>query len=163
GELAALLDEPKPNVNLMLEMVLEGLIRGVGMDRAIFALLSVDRQQLRAKFVLAPDREQLKDSFVFPIAQRDANAFAYALGTGKTLWIGNPEGGPDEVRIDPKLQQLSGGAFFVMPLIVAGKAIGVIYADRGTSSRELDVALFGQFKLFGQQARLGLSFLKAGG
>ena len=163
GELAALLDEPKPNVNLMLEMVLEGLIRGVGMDRAIFALLSVDRQQLRAKFVLAPDREQLKESFVFPIAQRDANAFAYALGTGKTLWIGHPEGDPDEVRIDSNLQHLSGGAFFVMPLIVAGKAIGVIYADRGTSGRELDAGLFGQFKLFGQQARLGLSYLKAGG
>lgn len=162
GELATLLDEPRPNVNLMLEMVLEGLYRGVGMDRAIFALLSADRQHLRAKFVLAPDREQLKESFVFPVARPQANALAFALSSGRTLWFGNPEGDPQEVSVDANLQRLSGGAFFVMPLIVAGKAIGVIYADRGSSGRVLDAGLFGQFKLFGQQARLGLSYLKGG-
>lgn len=162
GELAALFDEPKPNVNLMLEMVLEGLLRGVGMDRAIFALLSLDRQQVRAKFLLAPDREQLKDSFVFPIAKPQDNALAFALSTGRTLWVGNPESDPDEIHSDSALQELSDGAFFVMPMSVAGKAIGLIYADRGISGGNLDAELFSQFKLFGQQARMGLSYLKAG-
>lgn len=160
-ELANLLEEPKPNVNLMLEMVLEGIYRGVGMDRAIFALLSPDRQQIRAKYVLGDDPEQLREQFVFPAAEPGANALAHALSQGQAVWIGRP-GTPQALRTHPVLQQLSGGHFFLMPLAVAGKPVGCLYADRGKSGRALDAELFSQFKLFGQQARMGLTWLKAG-
>ena len=160
-ELAQLLDEPKPNVNLMLEMVLEGIFRGVGMDRAVFALLSPDRQQIRAKFVLGDNAEKLRQSFVFPVVSPSLNALAYALGSGQALWAGRADA-PIDTRIDPELQRMSGGAFFVMPLSVLGKPIGCLYADRGASRRPLDAELFSQFKLFGQQARMGLTYLKGG-
>lgn len=160
-ELANLLEEPKPNVNLMLEMVLEGIYRGVGMDRAIFALLSPDRQQIRAKYVLGDDPEQLRELFVFPAAEPGANALAHALSRGQAVWFGQP-GTPQAARSHAVLQQLSGGHFFLMPLAVAGKPVGCLYADRGKTGRALDAELFGQFKLFGQQARMGLTYLKAG-
>lgn len=160
-ELANLLEEPKPNVNLMLEMVLEGIYRGVGMDRAIFALLSPDRQQIRAKYVLGDDLEKLREQFVFPAAEPGANALAHALSRGQAVWYGQPDT-PAAVRSHALLQQLSGDHFFLMPLAVAGKPVGCLYADRGKTGRSLDAELFSQFKLFGQQARMGLAYLKAG-
>jgi hypothetical protein len=47
-----------------------------------------------------------------------------------------------------------------MPLLVRGQPIGLFYADRRPSRRELHEASFTDFKLFVQQAALGLSYLK---
>lgn len=161
-ELSVLIDEPKPNINLMLEMVLEGLYRGVGMDRTVFALLSPDRKQIRAKFLLGKDRDSVRDSFSFPVGDPDANPIAKALQSGQSQWI-TPQSDPATCgRIDADLTRLSGGSYFLMPLSVAGKAIGCLYADRGLTRRPLDAELFGQFKLFGQQARMALTYLKGG-
>jgi HD-like signal output (HDOD) protein len=155
-ELSQLMLEPKPDVNLMLEMVLEGIFRGVGMDRAVFALLSQDRSSVRAKFVLGADRDLLQKRFVFEVGAPPANRLAAALHDGQPAWIG----GPDGDKADPQLQEISGGQCFLMPLAVAGKPIGCLYADRACSGRPMTDELYAQFKLFGQQARMGLSYLK---
>jgi hypothetical protein len=158
-ELSQLMLEPRPDVNLMLEMVLEGIYRGVGMDRAVFALLSQDRSQLRAKFVLGNDRDAFHERFVFDAAPPTANALASVLQTGEPAWLGRAgnDAGP---RPDPLLRELSGGQCFLMPLAVAGKPIGVLYADRARSGRPMSDELYAQFKLFGQQARMGIAWIK---
>jgi hypothetical protein len=156
-ELTQLMLEPRPDVNLMLEMVLEGIFRGVGMDCAVFALLSPDRAHIRAKFVLGADREMLQRDFVFAVDSPADNPLAAALHSGQPAWVG---GGNGPVK-DPQLLRISGGECFLMPLAVAGKPIGCLYADRARSGRPMSEELFAQFKLFGQQARMGLSYLKA--
>lgn len=50
-------------------MVLEGIYRGVGLDRTVFALLSPDRHMVSAKYVLGWDRQQLSLSFRFPVSR----------------------------------------------------------------------------------------------
>lgn len=160
-ELSQLLLESRLNANLLLQMVLEGIYRGVGMDRAVFALLTADRTAVRAKFVLGEDRGTVQSGFAFPVVPANINPFARALHGGEPLWIGAPDTEPALRRIDPALKHLSGGQCFIMPLSVAGKAIGCLYADRALSGRPLGEELFNQFKLFGQQARMGLSYLKA--
>lgn len=160
-ELSQLLLESRLNANLLLQMVLEGIHRGVGMDRAVFALLTPDRTAIRAKFVLGEDRSIVQSGFSFPVVPANINPFARALQQGEPLWVGAPETDPAARRIDPALKHLSGGACFIMPLTVAGKAIGCLYADRALSGRALDEELFHQFKLFGQQARMGLAYLKS--
>lgn len=160
-ELSQLLLESRLNANLLLQTVLEGIHRGVGMDRAVFALLTPDRTTIRAKFVLGEDRAGVQSGFVFPVVPANINAFARALHSGEPLWIGRPDTEPATRRLDPALKRLSGGACFIMPLAVAGKPIGCLYADRAPSGRPLDEELFNQFKLFGQQARMGLAYLKS--
>ncbi len=159
-ELTQLMLEPKADANLMLEMVLEGIYRGVGMDRAIFALLSPDRHWLRARSVLAADRDELQQRFQFAVTDPSANALAWALRDGQPMWFRHRQDIAGLQR-DPELQALSGGNFFLMPLAVAGKPVGCLYADRAESGRPLTEELFTQFKLFGQQARMGLAYLKA--
>jgi hypothetical protein len=54
---------------------------------------------------------------------------------------------------------LASKAFYIAPLIIAGRVIGVIYADRQPSARELDHESFESFKHFVQQASQALEYI----
>jgi hypothetical protein len=49
--------------------------------------------------------------------------------------------------------------FFLMPIVLKGQGIGVIYADRHESGRELDEEGYSSFCTFGNQASLCLANL----
>lgn len=157
-ELAALVDE-RPNVVLMLEMTLEGIHRGVGMDRALFALLTPDRRMLRAKHVLGVGSETLARAFRFSL--NEPNVLTDALRAARALHVG-PESDSRLLRgLTPGVVAAVGtGPFFVMPLRVGERPIGLIYADRRPSGRPLDEESFAAFRQFGQQANLGLAALE---
>ena len=57
------------DITLLLEMVLEGIHRGIGMDRTLLALMTPDRSSLRTKLVLGTDRERLNEQFSFRMDQ----------------------------------------------------------------------------------------------
>lgn len=161
GELSQLLAEENPAINLLLEMVLEGIYRGVGMDRTLIAVLSTDRKSIRAKQTLGWDRQELEQMFHFKVSSPPQNVVDYVIENRRPLWVSQPPQSAVNDLLTPEIQRLTeGAAFFVMPLEIQNKAIGVLYADRRPSHRDLDENSFSGFRLFGQQANLGLSYLK---
>ena len=50
-------------------------------------------------------------------------------------------------------------AFFIYPLYIAERPIGVIYADRKPSARMLDEDLYESFCHFGQQAAMAMNLI----
>lgn len=161
-ELSGMLDG-KHDINLLLEMVLEGISRGIGMDRALFAMLNPERTRLRARYALGWDSQDMREKFVFDISPLQANVFSHVLDGREPLWIGP--------NMDPRIKSLlssavlvvSGGkAFFVMPVEINGRSIGLFYADRSTSGRELDEEAFTAFRHFCQQANLALAYTRRG-
>ena len=52
SELSALTREKQVNLNLFLSTLIEGIYRGVGMDRVIFAITSPDRKLLVGRYAL---------------------------------------------------------------------------------------------------------------
>ena len=160
-ELSQLLAEHSPSVGALMDLVLEGLFRGVGFDRVVFALLSPDRQTLRAKSVLHGEGSELPRPFEFAARPASANALSWVLAQGEPQWLGgtqDPAGLPD----DPALAALCGGRCLLMPLSVGQVQIGCLYADRARSGRGLDADIYAGFRLFGQQALLGLALIKQG-
>ncbi|WJW76333.1 HDOD domain-containing protein [Thiohalobacter sp. IOR34] len=157
-ELASLV-EGRFDINLMLEMVLEGLHRGVGMDRALFALLTADRSRLRARYALGREHETLSRGFNFEISPVKAHAFFHVLDSREPLWI-HPQADPRLLGlVTPEVTAVSGGApFFSMPIVVNGKAIGLFYADRLPSRRDLGEDDYAAFRHFGQQANMALAY-----
>jgi len=156
-ELSALL-EGEFNINLVLEMVLEGIFRGVGMDRTLFALLTADRGQLVARYALGQQAEELRTRFRFPISAVQANIWFHVIDSRQALTM--------DRQADPRLQQLltpevraviGDGPFLAMPIEVQGKVIGLFYADRHSSGRPLDEEACAAFRHFGSQANLALS------
>jgi len=156
-EINAVIDE-KPNINIVLEMVLEGLYRGVGMDRSLFAIISKDGNTLTCKYALGADNELLTESFKIDISQ-STNVFKQVVHTKKAAHIS-----ADPTKINGTLSRetlkfLGNPPYLIMPTIVRGKVIGVFIADRNESNRSIEDKDFLSFQQFCMQANMALTLL----
>ncbi|MBU0729558.1 MAG: HDOD domain-containing protein [Proteobacteria bacterium] len=157
-EMTALLFE-KPNFNVLLEMTLEGIYRGVGMDRTLFALVSPDHQYLNARFVLGFERTKMLERFKIFIASGRRNLFKTVLDNNLSVWIGQPQSSVADLVSDEIKELVGGDEFFVSPIIVSGKTIGLFYCDRIPSGRDMDQMSFENFENFARHASLGLEHI----
>ena len=161
-ELGMFLEEEKPvDFNLIMEMVLEGLYRGVGLDRTVFALLTPDKKGLRARFALGYHQQELLQAFQFHRNLEKPHLF-FQLIDDKMSYFHDPVAkepahyAPDSVR-----DQLPKHSFMATPIIVNGLGIGLFYGDRGPSKRILTVTDLNSFKYFVLQANLCLTMTAA--
>lgn len=148
----------RPNVTDLLQMVLEGIYRGAGMDRALVALLNPQRTQLAARVCLGTDGAQMTERFNFNVATLDPLLTSVLRGQYSGLL--DPISQPD---IDPKLWTRSTAlralcatdAFLIAPIFAQQRVIGLYYADRKPSGRVLVQDDCEAFMHFVQQANLG--------
>ena len=154
-EMSSLLNK-KPDFNLLLQMTLDGIHRGIGMDRTLLALITPDHQYLTARYALGYKREEMLKCFRFFLASGRPHAFKYLVDHRESLWTSQGNS-PALDYINNNLVELLGGRdFFAMPLIVADRPFGLFYADRLPSHRELDQESFENFEYFVQHACQGL-------
>lgn len=148
------------NLNVLMEMVLEGIYRGVGMDRTVFALLTPRRTGIKAKYVLGTNRDIFQERFQFDISAKPPNVFAQVIDSQQPAWIEAHDDAEWTEAIGPAISApLDSAPFFAQAVTVNGNPIGLFYADRGPSGRVLDPDAFENFKLFVQQANMGLGML----
>lgn len=156
--------ESKPDLNLVLEMVLEGVYRGIGMDRTLFALRSPDHRFLMGRYALGADNETLRRHFQFATDKGRPDVFTHAMERRESLWVSDQCEPAIEKLVTPEVHAVTqGAAFFVTPIEIRGKVIGLYYADRLPSGRRLDEESFASFKHFTQQGNLALTYLNSGG
>lgn len=156
-EISATVQE-RPSIGIILEMVLEGIHRGVGMDRAVFAMFNPERTQLRCKYVIGDNAENIQQMLLIDV-RRPENVFHQIIKSQQARWIpGDPKqlGG----TLSRETMQLLGTPpYYVMPAIVRNKVIGLFLADRNSSGRPLQQQDFLAFQQFCQQANMGLTIL----
>jgi HD-like signal output (HDOD) protein len=158
-ELSALM-ESRPDINSVLEMVLEGMYRGIGMERTLFALRTPDHRFLVGRYALGSDNERLRRQFHFETTQQQPNLFSRLIDNRKALWLNAGNRGNLQPLLTPGVQEVTAGAdFFVTPIEIHGKVIGLFYADRQPSRRALDEDSFSSFKHFALQGNLALGYL----
>ena len=145
-------------INEIFEMVMEGIHRGVGMDRTLFTLLSPDRTSLNEKSALGWLNTSKHHPIRMPVVGPSPNLFSHAIGTLNSMWI-RPGKKTDIDRLftSQVLAQFGRQECFLGRLAVGPKIVGLFYADRGLSSAELDQKSFDSFKHFVQQANLALT------
>lgn len=160
-DISAALQE-KPGLNVILEMVLEGIYRGVAMDRAVFVVLSPDRKKLQCKYALGNDHEKLNNDLVIDITHT-TNLFAQALKNSKAQLLPADPKALNGTIAKSTLDLLGKPPYLLMPAIVAGKEIGLFLADRNASKRPIEKTDLLAFQQFCQQANMGLTFLKLQG
>jgi len=155
-ELSSLM-ESQPDFNLVLEMVLEGMYRGIGMDRSLFALRTPDQRFLAGRYALGVDNERLRRQFQVETVAGKHNIFTHVIEQHKSIWLGENS---DVSLVTTEVKNITLGAdFFVTPIEIHNKVIGVFYADRQPSGRELDEESFASFRHFAQQGNQALAFL----
>jgi len=157
-DLSSMVASRKGDVNSVLSVLLEGIYRGIGMDRVIFALISPDRRYVIGKYALGWTNETIQN---FKVSVNGAeNIFTNILRSRKPLYMCEDQ--PPEIfsLITEEISDLIGsGPFFIMPICVKQQSIGLIYTDRNLSGRDLDEESFESFCFFGQQANTGLTTL----
>jgi len=146
------------DINLLLETVLEGIHRGIGMDRTMFSLLVGDKKSLKEKLSLGWRKEMYEQKVIFNISETPPNLFFHALSGTQAFWA--------KPLVDAKLYTLRDinvvgkNECFIMPIFSNKISIGLIYADRGMNSQPLTEEDFNVFKYFAQQANIGLTLYR---
>jgi HD-like signal output (HDOD) protein len=159
-ELSTLLLNKQLDINLLFSILLEGIFRGVGMDRVLLAILTADRRYLKGKFGLGWAKPDLVQNLMVDVIPRYPNIFSYALEKRQPLWV--QVDSPAEISrlVTREGSTLIGRPpFFLMAIGVKDRTIGVIYADRQASGRALDEESFTSFKYFCQQADVNLTYV----
>ena len=162
-DLSALVTSGKGDFNLALSIILEGIYRGIGMDRVIFALLTPDRQHLKGKYGLGWIDGYVENFRVSANNSGMLNILGHLLGNRNPVWVKEkPDDSISHLMSEELTNLTGGGPFFAMSIAIKGTAIGVVYADRSRSGRCLDEESFESFTFFGQQANICLSAVAGG-
>ncbi|MEN3112847.1 HDOD domain-containing protein [Uliginosibacterium paludis] len=141
----------RPSLNEVLQLVLEGIYRGLGMNRAVFALQSADRTKVIGKLALGREAEQLASRFNFPLDQRPGEIVNQLFNRAAPVWLRgeNPEG----LRLE-RLEAVTGRRDGMLaPIVASGRVIGLFYADRAPGN-PADEETWHGFLHFVQQASL---------
>lgn len=146
----------KVDVNLVFNMVLEGIHRGVGLDRALLALKSNDGKALVGKMALGDSSDKFGERFNIPI--RGDHIFNYCMNNKEPIWFGHASTAAVQYLLTSEIKAvLHVESFFCAPIIVKNRSVGVFYGDYHHTNRELKEEQFASFRHFVQQASMSLS------
>jgi len=148
----------KLDVNAIFQMVLEGLHRGIGLERV--ALGFIQKDQIVAKYVLGEGTDNWREQFHFSLAAQEDNIFTHAIRLQEPQWLlrdGRKEDqhlySPDIIRVLGKLPA------FASVISLGGRNIAVFYADRWKLGGALEDEHFQSFRHFMMQAQMSLQML----
>ena len=148
------------DVNTIFQMTLEGMHRGIGLERVAVAV--VKGHKLVAKYILGEHTEHWRAGFSIDIGPYSDNMFTHAMSAtdSSALWIDsevidkNAEWySPDIVRILGKLPAM------IYAVKVGQRKVAAFYADRWTFGGKLDQERFESFTHFASQAQMSLNLL----
>ena len=146
------------DLNLLFQMVVEGIHRGIGMDRTLFCLLSANKKTLNEKLSLGWLKNINSERVKLELSSHPINLFSKAIDSQEGLWV-KPK--KDKTLFSPHVANTIGcNECFLIPIHSDNKAIGLIFCDRSISKQPLTAEDFKATQHFSQQAVIGLSLFK---
>lgn len=138
------------SVDMILTTALDGLHRGVGLERVMLAVLADGQSCFKARCVAGEATDEWRVTFRLPVAPgQSSDVFSYALRQRQSLWMGIPASyGLGDLVTDDIRRLLGKGMFFVSPVLAGSRPIGVLYADGRVSGRALKPEQFAAFQRF---------------
>ena len=146
------------NLNLLLEMVVEGIHRGICMDRTLFSLFGSNKKTLNEKLSLGWRKDVNEGKIKLEVSSSPINLFFKAIHSTDGLWA-NPD--TDSSLFTPQvINRIGKTECFLIPIHAENNPIGLIYTDRSINNKPLTEDDFKVAKHFTQQAIIGLSLYK---
>ena len=148
-------------LNQVMNLVLEGLYRGVGFDRVLFAMLTPNRLQLVAKAGLGSGIEALRQHFLFSLDDTPEDLFNEFFRQPRALRF-RPSEKVRGLRFDRLQMVTTASQVCIAPIVIKGRVIGLFYADRLAPVAVVDDEAFEAFQLFVQQVSLTSGSIQSG-
>ncbi len=146
------------NPNLLFEMAVEGIHRGLDMDRTLFCILSTDKKMLNEKLAVGWRKDLSTQKIKFDVSSLPANLFFKAMHSASGIWA-HPK--TDSILFTPSvINHIGRTECFLIPIYTDNKPIGLVYTDRSINKKPLTEEDFNVAKLFSQQVNIGLALYK---
>ncbi len=152
----------KADFNQVVQTTLEGILDGVGVDRCAVMLLSPNRKQLSARIAFGEGAEKLKQELLIEM-QGGSNPFMQSINQKQANWLHEF----DERELNELASFVNANfdpnhfkhGFMIAPIVVNEKTIGLFYADKHISPKQVTQQDFDSFCHLTQLANLcfGLS------
>ncbi len=144
----------KTDFNQVMQTALEGILSGVGVDRCGVLLLSPNRQLLQPRIMLGDEAEAMKREFIISLDEAQS-IFSQCVERKTPFWVEDPNAKEWQRNINPTLKaRLSKTGFFLAPVSIDSRVIGVFYADRHHSGRTFESQDYDNFTHFTQLANI---------
>ncbi|HEY6528576.1 MAG TPA: HDOD domain-containing protein, partial [Cellvibrionaceae bacterium] len=149
------------DVNTIFKMVIEGMHRGIGLERVVLSF--IQNHRVVAKFVLGQGTEEWKQDFNFDASPFSENIFTHAIKTGGALWFkeGELKRWSSTSDAQPVVECLGEQECLVFALDVNGRKPAIFYADRGSFGGAISQDQFESFRHFALQAQINLCRVSA--
>ncbi|MGH1374544.1 MAG: HDOD domain-containing protein [Cellvibrionaceae bacterium] len=152
----------KLDVNAVLQMVLEGLHRGIGLERVVLAF--VQKEEVTAKFVLGEGTESWRSNFHFPVDSSARNLFRVTIRKEEPLWLTKDLIGESSAMYCKEVEQVIGSyPCFVSGIFLGPRCIALFYADRADVGGALREEQFQSFRHFMLQTQMSLRMIAENG
>jgi HD-like signal output (HDOD) protein len=143
----------KVDVNTVFQMALEGMHRGIGLERVVLAFFLKD--QIKAKYVLGQFTEGWREKFNFEVKEGARNIFADSMLKPQPVWLDEQYLKTRSSWYSEEILSLMGKQpSFIGILRVNRRNAALFYADRGHTKESLDKDQFDAFKHFLSQAEI---------
>ncbi|MFT5451372.1 MAG: HD-like signal output (HDOD) protein [Enterobacterales bacterium] len=152
NELEAMENESSElDINFVLQLVLEGVHRGVGMDRALVSFIDHKAGKLAGKYAVQDKNSNLVTEFSFTITSTPL--FQKVIKDKKCIWSKKAVHGPMAGELLAKFKVILGtNDFLAGPMLIQGRPLGMYYADRQFSGQKLTLGDFEAFQVVVKRA-----------
>ncbi len=146
------------NLSQLMARVMVGMHEGLALDRVVFALVSNDRTQVKARFVRGVEENTPLHTLHFSLAE--SHLFTRLMGKMQGIWLQQSNWDKFAPLMTQELfRQVGEGEFFAMSVFVHDKPLGFFYADRRHNGCELDDHSYTGFKQLCLKTAEGLAHL----
>lgn len=143
------------SLNKLLVKIIEGLQRGVGLERILLSLVTPDRARYAGRIAMGKDTDNLR--LAVSGNMTDANIFTKVLTDGGDVLVNDVNDGSWKSLISPDVIKKIGATSFILGGVRSGtKPIGFFYADNGVSKEPVTLDQRRGFAQFVAQARLAV-------
>jgi len=145
------------DINAVIRTAMDGIQRGIGMDRTITALLAPDRKSLQTRLFLGEGSDTWSRAFRFELKPGGNVLHECITGLQTLHYVAAAPGALAGQVPEALLAFCSGHDFVIAPVTVGSRSIGLIYADRALRGEPIGEEAFGSFSHFGQQLGMCLT------
>lgn len=135
AELNSMYRQKTLNFNNFLSILIEGLSRGLGMDRVLFSVINKDRQVIAGRYGIGTVPTDV-ERFEFEIDPSYPTPVSEVLKEKKPEWVSQARK-LHKFMGKEVLWRVKSEEFFLGVIEIRGKILGMIYADRYTSCRKI--------------------------
>lgn len=158
-ELTSLIRE-RVDANTLFQLMVEGVHRGIGLERVALLLMDPRRKLLAAKYCLGERTGHWREALQLPAKGEQDNLFAACLLRREEIWLRPGERHALAYLMDDTCRrQVSADNLLLAPIWAGNRPIGVLLADRGDTGLAIDEEQRDSFCHFAEQTGMGLALL----